>query len=314
MSSAIRSLRAVLALALLAGFYALAAAFVLLDLLLVLGPVLWAPDGEQRFVNGSRSFVLALGSVPVLLALGRAVAAVSRPAPVPEGAVRVPPSEVPRLWETVREVAHEMGLRPPDALHLTAEADAAVREHGPMLGLRPGRRHVYVGLPLLMCLTRDQLRAVLAHEFGHLGRGRTRFGAVVHRCAVALGTGAGRPRHSSSARDGLPFPMGGPVGGPMGGVLRVLARAFDRLTFPLRRRQELEADEAAAALAGRAVAAAALRSRADIAVAWRRFSEVWLRPSAAEGIRPDDPFRAFRWLMDRLPGRPVARGPAATGP
>lgn len=287
-------LRAALALGLLVGFYALVAVLVLLDLTLILVPIVDGPaDGERRFAVGSRSLVLALGSVPVLLALRRGVSMVSRSAPVAAHAVRIGPEQAPELWETVRDVARRVGVRPPDDLLLTPEPNAAVAEDGPMLGLRAGTRRLYVGVPLLMCLTRDQLRAVLGHEFGHCARHHTRFGALTHRCATATATALDRLRHQPGARNGYSFLVGG--------VLRLYARVFDRLTYAVRRRQELEADSAAAALAGRAVAAEALRAAHGTGVAWRRFTDEWLLPAAARGMRPDDPFRAFRALLDETP-------------
>ncbi|MFF3763677.1 M48 family metallopeptidase [Streptomyces sp. NPDC001922] len=300
-------LRAALALGLLVGFYALVTVLVVLDLTLILVPIVDGPaDGEQRFTGGARSLVLALGSVPVLLALRRGVAMVSRSAPVAARAVRIGPERAPELWEMVRDVARRVGVRPPDALFLTPEPNAAVAEDGPMLGLRAGARRLYVGVPLLMCLTRDQLRAVLGHEFGHCARHHTRFGALTHRCATATATALDRLRHQPGARNGYSFLVGG--------VLRLYARVFDRLTFAVRRRQELEADSAAAALAGRAVTAEALRAAHGAGVAWRRFTDEWLVPAAARGMRPDDPFRAFRALLDETPSSAAPLGALGGSP
>ena len=88
---------------------------------------------------------------------------------------RLEEDDQPELHELVREVADATGERPPADVYLAPDVNAAVTDTGGLLG-SGGRRVMIVGLPLLEVLTVGQLRAVLAHEFGHYYGGDTRLG------------------------------------------------------------------------------------------------------------------------------------------
>ncbi|MGO4430581.1 M48 family metalloprotease, partial [Streptomyces sp. MCAF7] len=88
------------------------------------------------------------------------------------------------------------------------------------------------------------------------------------------------------------------AGGPLL-LLRGYTRVFRRLTRPVRRRQELEADREAARVAGARTVGDALRSASALEVAWLEFVAGFLTPvRRAEGRVPDDPFRAFAHMVE----------------
>src|SRR5918992_652885 len=64
---------------------------------------------------------------------------------------------------------------PEVAQYLAPDVNAAVFQRGGLLGFG-GQRVLLVGLPLIDTLTVRQLRAVIAHEFGHFHSGDTRLG------------------------------------------------------------------------------------------------------------------------------------------
>lgn len=301
----IQALRTALALALLASFYVLFILVGLFDVALLL-LALWAQvNGASGSTNSAGStFMVIVGSVPLLYAIGHGLMAVSRPTPVGEHTARVTRRTAPELWRTVTEVAGRVGVSPPDLLLLTAEANAAVSEEGWLLGLLPGERRLYLGLPLTMTLTRAQLRAVLAHEFGHYAGRHTRFGGVAYRVASAMEITFERLRPVPGRHGGIS------LGYLLAVPLRPYRWLFHRLTFAVRRRQELEADDTAAGIAGREVTAVALRTALGTAVAWRRFSQEWLEPAEDAALRPDNPFLAFRSLLEEA-DTDVLRIPAA---
>lgn len=68
---------------------------------------------------------------------------------------------------------------------ITDDFNAGVRQV-PLLGLFGWHRnYLLIGLPLLKCLTPQQLDAVLAHEFGHLAGGHARFGNWLYRARAS---------------------------------------------------------------------------------------------------------------------------------
>jgi len=91
------------------------------------------------------------------------------------------------LWAEVRAIAAEVRTRVPDEVRLVADVNAAVSEDTRLLGLRGGRRYLYVGLPLLQAMNLAQFRSVLAHELGHYSHQHTRpEHRYVHRVCASL--------------------------------------------------------------------------------------------------------------------------------
>ncbi|MEV5742375.1 M48 family metallopeptidase [Microbispora rosea] len=154
------TIRAGFSLAMLAGFFVLAAAQVagLVALVVLLSTVM-------------AGFVAVKLLWPIFAAttwaVGRGVWRAVRSRPEPPTGLPLPADRAPMLWATVRELAAEARTRIPEEIWLTAEVNAAVQEESRLLGLAGGRRRLYVGLPLLQTMTVGQMRAVLAHELGH---------------------------------------------------------------------------------------------------------------------------------------------------
>ncbi|MEV5773803.1 M48 family metallopeptidase [Streptomyces antimycoticus] len=298
----IAAARALLALALLAVFYALVAAMVLLWGAF-LAAALWTA-AEPGVQTPPMSVVTACAAfAPIVFGMVWAVIRTARPAVSREDAVTVTRRGAPELWRTVEELALAVGTRPPARIRLTAEVNAAVTEDAPLLGLAPGRRVLYLGMPLLACLSPAELRAVLAHELGHFSRRHSRFGAVAHRGAAGLDAARQAIQEASAANHLVRLYAGWPLL-----LLGLYTRVFRWLTRPVRRRQELEADREAARVAGPGAMADALRSTAALEAAWQEFLADFLAPMRREtGRIPDDPFRAFAHMVEA----PEVREPLA---
>lgn len=288
-------MRALLAVALLFGFYLLCAALVLSYLGFVALAVARAGNGLSPLVWVA---VAALGVGIAAMVRGVVLASGSRA--VLPGSRSVSVREAPGLWALVREVADRFGTAAPVEVRLTAEPNAAVGEEARMLGLRTGRRRLYVGVPLLVGLTVDELRAVLCHEFGHYARGHTRLGALTYRGSTALGD-TRRMLAETARGNSLVAAYGGvPVL-----VLNGYGRLYDRVSLAVRRRQEIDADAAAARIAGATTTAAALRSTHAVVAAWTRY-----RAGFAGRGDMFSPFRAvledpeYQDLMARHRARP----------
>ncbi|ASQ95417.1 M48 family metalloprotease [Streptomyces sp. 11-1-2] len=298
----IAAARALLALALLAVFYALVAAMVLLWGAF-LAAALWTA-GEPGVQTPPVSVVTACAAfAPIVFGMVWAVIRTARPAVSREDAVPVTRRGAPELWRTVEELALAVGTRPPARIRLTAEVNASVTEDAPLLGLAPGQRVLYLGMPLLACLSPAELRAVLAHELGHFSRRHSRFGAVAHRGAAGLVAARQAIQEASAANDLVRLYAGWPLL-----LLGLYTHVFRWLTRPVRRRQELEADREAARVAGPGAMADALRSTAALEAAWQEFLADFLAPMRrATGRIPDDPFRAFAHMVEA----PEVREPLA---
>ncbi|MFD8133608.1 M48 family metallopeptidase [Streptomyces mirabilis] len=266
-------LRAVRGLVLLAGFYlmgvVLLSAMAALDWLLVT-PLFTARAAWFEGMVLTVTVLLAAAILRGMFAFLRA----GRLGPMPH-AVAVTPQDQPELWEQVRAAAEVTGERLPDELYLIAEVNAGVAEQNRLLGLLPGRRRMLLGLPLLAGLTVPQLRAVLAHEFGHYGNLDTRLGGVTMRGRKAV-LHTVEVFHEGSTRLHYAF-----------GTLYVsYARMFLRTSQSVARHQELAADQMAARHAGRDATAAALCILPVLAAAHTHYLETYAAMGSPLGVLP----------------------------
>jgi Zn-dependent protease with chaperone function len=85
------------------------------------------------------------------------------------------------LFELIDKLRRSLGAPRFHHVLITDEFNAAVVQT-PQLGLLGWYRNtLLIGLPLMKALTRQQLAAVLAHEFGHLAGGHGRLGNWIYR-------------------------------------------------------------------------------------------------------------------------------------
>ncbi|MEV6587644.1 M48 family metallopeptidase [Streptomyces acidicola] len=267
------TLRALRAFVLLAGFYLLGvfllAALAGTDYLLYL----YAPAS----VAAKLYFVSALLAIPLV----RGLFMLRTPKGEELPGRPVTEADEPALWRTVRELAEQVGTRVPSRIVLTADVNAAVSEEARLLGLLPGPRRLYLGVPLMQGLTEAQLRAVIAHELGHYSNSDTRLAAITVRGrAQVLRTIAhfeeradrtvARERTQQENRNAKAEAKGkktkevdttgaGITYRTMAKIYIGYAKLYFRATLATSRRQEYAADATAARIAGRDASASALR-------------------------------------------------------
>jgi Zn-dependent protease with chaperone function len=273
-------LRALLAVALLVGYYVLA--FGIVGGLAVL---------DIAAALSSRAYVatpiLAVVTVPVIMTVLRGLTIgrrARRYVEWPPGVV-VDEIEQPELWARVRHVAAAVGTRPPDVIRLVSVVNAAVAERSRMLGLVSGRRTLVVGVPLLVGLSEREFESVLAHELGHYAHGDTRLSGITYRGRVAvLRTLARIP--SSEGLDGY-----------VAKIFGAYAKLYFRVSEAVCRRQELAADAAAVRVAGREATAAALRKLHPLDAAWDFYQERYVRIGVSIGCLPREVVGGFGLLL-----------------
>ena len=117
--------------------------------------------------------VIVVAAVPAIIVVVTLLeVATSHPQPKP--GLDVAPGGAAELWALVTQLSDVVGTRGPEQIRLVADVNAAVSEDSRFLGLFGGPRRMYLGVPLLQGLSVSQLRAVLAHEFGHYSSAHTR--------------------------------------------------------------------------------------------------------------------------------------------
>lgn len=225
--------RALLALGLMAGFYLLALG--LAAGLLALPYLEWR---TLHRVHGQVALFCVVGAGVILWSI----------VPRRERFVAPGPELVrdahPELFAEIEAIARATEQPMPEEVYLVGDVNAWVGRRGGFLG-RGGRRTMGLGLPLLRALTVTQLRAVVAHEFGHFHGGDTRLGPWIHATRAAIGrTLRGLAEHGSILQ--RPFIWYG--------------RLFLRVSHAVSRAQEHTADALAARVAGGRSLAGGLRA------------------------------------------------------
>lgn len=279
------ALRALLAVTLLAGFYVLGAAAVAGLGWLAVWLWLTFPGQEDAIVGG----LAAAGAALALLAsVGHLL--YSRPDP-PAAGHPVDERTAPGLWRHTRELAEIVGTRPPDEIRLVGEVNAFVWEDTGPLGLRRGRRCLYVGAPLLAAWPVENVRAVLAHELGHYSGRHAGFLAIAYRGSVAMRRTIERVGPES----------------PAGLLLSGYAVLYSLVALAALRHAELEADAAAARAAGPAALAGALRDLAPFDATWDLLVASYARWARTSGHEPGE-------LLERFARSPRYARPVRSGP
>ncbi|WP_149195212.1 M48 family metallopeptidase [Luteimonas suaedae] len=165
---------------------------------------------------------------------------------VPEGYV-LAADEAPALQAEVERLRRATGAPPLHGIVIDGELNAAAANLPRALGLLGHRHYLVLGLPLMQLLDRDELAAVVAHEFGHFGAGHGRFTAWIYRVRMSW----------HRVLEGL---------ADSGFLFSRLLLAFygwyvpyfNAYSFVLARRNEYQADAIAAATVGGEAAASAL--------------------------------------------------------
>jgi heat shock protein HtpX len=251
--------RAAAAVLLMVGFYALALAIV--------GALIAIPVAEIVYANRIHFKIAAFCAVGVYAILRGIIPRADHFEPPGPPLTR---REHPRLFAALEDVARETQQAMPTDVYLVPEVNAWVAQRGGVMGVG-SHRVMGLGLPLLQALSVDEMRAVLAHEFGHYHGGDTALGPWIYKTRAAIGrTLDSLAKHSSVLMK--PFEWYG-----MG---------FLRITHAISRSQEYAADALAARVVGAAPLATGLRTIHGVAGAFVPYWFTEVVPVLERGFRP----------------------------
>jgi Zn-dependent protease with chaperone function len=250
--------RVTLAVLLTIGFYGLALGIV--AGLLSIAWLLWV---NGHHVNRLTAFCL-IGAGVILWSIIPRPERFQPPGPALEAASN------PRLFKELNDVASKVGEPMPHEVYLVPDVNAGVRERGGFMGVR-GRRVMLLGLPLLQVLTVSEMRAVLAHEFGHYHGGDTRLAPWIYKTREAI-IRTVRQLSGSSSLLHLPFVWYGQM--------------FLRVTQAISRRQEFAADALAARTVGARPLGSGLRTIFGAALAYDGYWRDEVIPVLSAGFLP----------------------------
>lgn len=148
--------------------------------------------------------------------------------------------DAPELYAVVNEIASQ--LKAPKFHHilLTDDFNASVIQR-PRLGLLLWySNYLIVGLPLMLALSPEQFRAVIAHELGHLSGNHSRFGGWIYRQRYTWYRLIQSLERGGNQLSLLIFDW----------FLKLYVPFFNAYSFVLARRNEYEADKCAVDITG----------------------------------------------------------------
>jgi len=250
--------RAVMAVWLTIGFYALA--------LFIVAGLLGAVYAELVYAN----HILVRPTIFAIVAAGMILWSILPridrfEAPGP----RLDEEQQPELFAVLRRVSAATGEEMPSEVYLLGgEVNAWVMQRGGLMGIG-SRRVMAVGLPLLESVTVPQLRAIIAHEFGHFHGSDTKLGPWIYKTRQAI------VRTVTTLGNGWlqkPFLWYGNL--------------FLRMTQAISRAQELAADALSAQVAGARTAMAALVAVERSSAAFSSYWSSEVIPILSNGFRP----------------------------
>ena len=248
--------RALLAVLLTIGFYGLALAIVAALLFVV-----YAEFEYAHRINLRLTAFCLIGAGTILWSI------LPRPDRFTAPGPQLQAVQHPRLFETISDIARRVNQKMPAEIYLVPDVNAFVAERGGLMGIG-SRRVMGIGLPLLQTFTVPQLRAVIAHEFGHFYGGDTKLGPWVYKTRGAIGRTI-----QGLGRSWLQAPF------------RWYGLLFLRITHAVSRRQEFVADQLAVQTVGSRHLVNGLRAIHSVAPAYDAFWRNEYAPMLEAGYR-----------------------------
>jgi len=281
----------------------------------VTGWVAWeVVTSVEAFMRRGRLWPwLAITSASVFLCAFLVKGLFVRARPGPQRLLAVEPDEEPRLFAFLDRLAADTGAPRPRRVYLSPDVNAAVfHDRGTSWArLLPSRKSLILGVGLLNALTLEELKAVVAHELGHVSQSSTRVGAFVHAAAT-------RVEELLFGRDGFDELLadGRRAGSYLSWIavlltamvwvvrkaLHVVFLGVARLDASLSREMELHADRVAIAATGSESLMRALH-RLRAADASLHYALDELMNASDHGLRTDNVYAHQRWSLEVLRAR-----------
>lgn len=269
MSTSSLMARALVAIALMIGFYVLAIGIAV--------SLLWIPYAELMYGERLHVKILIMCVAGAVIILWSILPRIDRfEAPGPE----LHATDQPELFAEIRAIAEATGQSMPSEVYAVGDVNAWVMQRGGIMGIG-SRRVMGLGLPLMEALTVEQFRAVLAHEFGHYHGGDTRLGPWIYKTRTAIF----RTVQNLAEHSGIlykPFEW--------------YAKLFLRITEAISRKQELNADALAARVVSPRALAGGLAAVQRAALAYESYWNNEVTPVLHAGYRPAIA-AGYRWFV-----------------
>lgn len=95
--------------------------------------------------------------------------------------LEVTENQEPELFGLIREIAKEVGTSFPKKVYISSEVNASVFYDSSFWSMfLPVKKNLLIGLGLVNTITKEELKAILSHEFGHFSQKTMKVGSYVY--------------------------------------------------------------------------------------------------------------------------------------
>ena len=180
----------------------------------------------------------------------------------PYNGVQINRKDQPKLFAMIDDIVKEVGTDSPQKVYITADINASVFYNSSFWSMfYPIRKNLSIGLGLINTTSEQELKAILAHEFGHFSQKSMKVGSYVYNVnkiiynLVAEDEQFDQSVQSVSQTHGL-IAIFLEIGlGIISGIQSILRKMYEFINIKymaLSREMEFHADEVAANVAGSA--------------------------------------------------------------
>lgn len=204
--------------------------------------------------------------------------------------------QFPQLFAELDKLSKQLDSLRIHEVILDRNLNASVVQH-PRLGILGWHKnYLILGYQLLLTFSPEEMRSVLAHEFGHLSGNHSRFSGWIYRVRISW-------LRVMSAFDGVDS-WGGKI---MGKFFDWYSPQFEAYSFALARNNEYEADAIAAELTSPEIATRALVNvHATAPYVDQQYWEQYFKYADQQEHPPYTPFTGLaRFLVDNPMAREV---------
>jgi Zn-dependent protease with chaperone function len=151
--------------------------FLILSLILCF--LLVAPLGLDLIIIAIMTFLLVLiiFSIRYFSTITRAFLS-KKPENISQNLITLTPEEAPKLFELIYTICKKLGRTALPTICISNEVNAFYTQRA--VGFFRKKHEISLGLPLLWCLSKDQIGSVIAHEYSHLSRNHTRLNRMLY--------------------------------------------------------------------------------------------------------------------------------------
>ncbi len=225
------------------------------------------------------------------------------------GLVELSAGEAPELIALIEEVAREVGTQKPKKVYLSAAVNASVFYDSSFWSMfLPVRKNLTIGVALVNSLTVAELKAIIAHEFGHFSQRSMKLGAytyyvnkVIHNMLYENNSYQEMKTMIAGWHSIVLFfaNMATAIIGFIQRILKSLYKDINTSYSALSREMEFHADEIAASVTGTPPIMAGLL-RLGIAEASLQITLQYYNGKVAEAVTTDQFFARQRYVLEVL--------------